>query len=65
MKPGDKVRFVAKVFAAPYAPFYDAYFGHTFEVVALHYRNTHLELKGPVKVQGYVHPDELELVEET
>ncbi len=29
----DKVRFDNKVFEKPYAPYYDAYKGHIFEIV--------------------------------
>ena len=60
---GQRVVFNPKVFKAPYAPYYDAYKDHEFEVVALHYRGTHIELKcvdaPEVLVKGYVHPDEL------
>jgi hypothetical protein len=60
---GQRVVFNPKVFKAPYAPYYDAYKDHEFEIVALHHRDTHIELKcvddPAVLVKGYVHPDEL------
>ena len=34
VKAGCRVRFVARVFKAPYVPYYDSYKGHEFEVVA-------------------------------
>lgn len=59
---GMKVCFRSKVFEAPYTPYYDAYKGHQFEVVAIHEGN-HIELKctddPSVIVQGCVHDDEL------
>lgn len=59
---GDRVRFHEKVFAAPYAPYYDAYFGHTFVIAEM--AKGHIRLLGPVKVDGWVHPDELEKLHE-
>ncbi len=60
---GDKVCFSKKVFKPPYVPFYDAYKGHIFKIVAFHYSDTHVELECvsdvTVKVNGFVHPDEL------
>lgn len=61
LHPGMKVTFHPKVFKHPYTPYYDAYQGHTFEVVALH-PGDHVELKcvsGTVVVGGCVHDDEL------
>lgn len=59
---GDLVVFHPKVFKGQYAPWYDAYLGRTFEVVALHYEDTHVELRDVervIMVAGYVHHDEL------
>lgn len=59
---GMDVYFRTKVFAPPYTPYYDAYRGHKFNVVALH-EGGHVELKcisdPSVVVAGYVHDDEL------
>lgn len=58
---GQRVIFKPKVFRAPYVPYYDAYKGHTFEIIAFH-PGGHVELKcvtGDVKVAGCVHDDEL------
>ncbi len=63
MKIGGLVKFADKVFAAPYAPYYDVYKGHTFQVVAYHDNFSHVELKCPddpsIIVRGYVHLDEI------
>ena len=63
MKIGSRVKFADKVFAPPYAPHYDDYKGHIFQVVAYHYNYSHVELKCPgdpsVIVRGYVHLDEI------
>lgn len=60
---GMEVYFRSKVFSPPYSPYYDAYKGHKFKVVRLHYDDSHIELKcisdPNVIVAGYVHPDEL------
>lgn len=62
---GMEVYFRSKVFepAGFWYPHYEAYKGHKFQVVALHYGDTHAELKciddPTVVVAGYVHPDEL------
>lgn len=67
---GQIVRFVPKVYDAPYKPYYDAYEGHIFKI-------DHFRLEEPsdhgcwlvcldhpeVIVQGYVTPDTFELVE--
>lgn len=59
---GMEVYFRAKVYRDPYAPYYDAYKGHKFKVVALH-DDSHVELTcisdPTVQVGGYVHQDEL------
>lgn len=59
---GMMVCFRSKVFAEPYAPYYDAYKGHHFQVVAIHYGD-HVELKcvtdPNLMVDGFVHNDEL------
>lgn len=58
---GMTVYFKSKVYRAPFAPYYDAYKGHKFQVVAIH-DGYHIELKcltGDVKVAGHVHGDEL------
>lgn len=64
MKIGGSVKFADKVFLPPYAPHYDAYKGHVFQVVAYHYNYSHVELKCATDptliVQGYVHLDEIE-----
>ena len=63
MKVGSQVVFAAKVFLPPYASYYKAYKGLTFQVVA--YRNNYscVELKcftnPKVKVNGYIHLDEI------
>ena len=60
---GMEVYFRSKVFEPPYTPYYDAYRGRKFRVVAMHYEDTHVELEciddPNLKVAGYVHPDEL------
>ena len=60
---GMEVYFRSKVFKPPYTPYYDAYQGHKFKVVAMHYDNSHAELAcisdPTIKVTGYVHPDDL------
>jgi hypothetical protein len=56
-KVGEKVHFKRHVFEGSNVPHYNEYAGHQFEVVALHYDDTHVELKcidGNVKVKGYV-----------
>lgn len=59
---GMEVYFRSKVFSAPYTPYYDAYRGHKFKVVGIHYGD-HVELTcisdPSVQVAGYVHDDEL------
>lgn len=63
MKPNSIVVFDPKVFMEPYAPWYDFYKGHTFQIVGFHYGNTHVEVTcvsdPAIVVKGYVHPDEL------
>jgi len=63
LRIGQEVTFNEKVFNYPYAPYYNAYKDHTFEVVAFHYEDTHVELicvtDRSLIVDGYVHPDEL------
>lgn len=58
----DTVRFHTKVFGSPWAPYYDAYKGHTFMVVGF-YEGRHVGLvcldDPNVKVNGHVHEDEL------
>jgi hypothetical protein len=65
MKPigcGMTVHFKSKVFQEPYAPFYDAYKGHTFRIINIH-EGDHCELvcisDTSVIVAGNVHKDEL------
>jgi hypothetical protein len=57
-----EVYFRSKVFAHPYAPYYDAYRGHKFKVVAIH-PGEHIQLEcitdPSVLVAGAVHADEL------
>lgn len=66
---GDVVIFNDKVYNPPYSPYYDAYYGYLFRVVKLHYDEglLHIELgciaKDDVKVNGYVHPEDLILVQ--
>jgi hypothetical protein len=59
---GSIVEFRPKVYKAPYAPHYDAYKGHTFQVVAVH-EGDHIELKclddKSIIVAGYIHEDEI------
>lgn len=58
---GMHVCFRSHVFESPYAPHYDSYKGHKFEVVKEHEGN-HLQLKcisGNIVVNGYVHPSDL------
>ena len=59
---GMTVHFKSKVFQEPYAPFYDAYKGHTFRIINIH-EGDHCELvcisDTSVIVAGYVHKDEL------
>lgn len=58
---GMKVCFRSHVFNAPYAPYYDAYKGHHFEVVSEH-EGHHLQLKcisGNIVVNGNVHHSDL------
>lgn len=57
---GMKVHFRSHVYKAPYAPFYDAYKGHAFTVVEI--ERGHVQLKGPVKVAGWVHLEDLKQV---
>jgi hypothetical protein len=63
MRIGSHVRFRSEVFAAPYAPFYDAYRGETFEITAFRHARTHVALKclstPTLQVAGLVHPEEL------
>ena len=61
MKIGSKVVFIEKVFSPPYTPYYDAYRGHTFEILEIG-EGEHVHLKcvsGNVMVQGWPHFDEL------
>jgi hypothetical protein len=59
---GMEVYFRSKVFEHPYAPYYDAYRGHKFKVIALH-PGDHIQLEcisdSSVNVNGHVHADEL------
>ncbi|WAX21949.1 hypothetical protein [Stenotrophomonas phage RAS14] len=58
---GMHVCFRSHVFKPPYAPFYDSYMGHKFEVVAIH-EGHHLQLKcisGNIVVNGNVHHSDL------
>jgi hypothetical protein len=59
---GMTVHFKSKVFQEPYAPFYDAYKGHTFRIINIH-EGDHCELvcisDTSVIVAGNVHKDEL------
>lgn len=60
--PGMIVHFRSKVFYEPgYVPFYDAYEGHTFQVLAV--EDGHCELEcvddPTIIVQGRVHDDVL------
>ncbi len=58
---GMEVYFKSHVYEAPFSPYYDAYKGHKFKVVALHHGD-HVELQcltGDVKVDGYVHKEDL------
>lgn len=69
--PGEVVIFREKVFTSKsYTPYYDAYKGHAFKIVALHFEDeeqeedweAHVELEcitGDVKVKGHVHQDEI------
>ena len=65
MKIGDLVTFNSKVFCPPWTPYYDAYKGHTFEIVSFH-PGHHVELKcvsdPTIIVQGHVHDDEIQLL---
>jgi len=57
IKVGNKVHFRDHVFDESCIEHYREYGGHQFEVVALHYDDSHVELKcltGDVKVKGYV-----------
>jgi len=62
LKLGMTVEFHPKVFQHPYAPHYDAYKGHRFEVIAFHPLG-HVEITcvddPSVRVKGHVHDDEL------
>jgi hypothetical protein len=62
LEPGCLVEFHPKVFAAPYAPSYDAYEGHQFKVIALHCLG-HVEVAcvddPGIAMAGHVHKDEL------
>lgn len=70
IKIGDHCRFQNKMFGPPYAPYYDAYCGHTFVVDHFHPEDEtdgHVWLKCVSKpelvVAGYVHTCDLVLVE--
>lgn len=60
---GMQVYFRSKVFEAPYTPYYDAYKGHKFQVVAVYDEGEHVELKcisdPSLKLAGCPHADEL------
>jgi hypothetical protein len=62
LKQNEIVFFDPKVYAAPYAPHYNRYRNHAFKIVAFH-EYDHIELEcisdPTVKVNGYVHEDEL------
>lgn len=62
IKIGMIVQFDPKVFEHPYAPSYDAYKGHRFQVIAFHPFG-HVEITcvddPSVRVKGYVHDGEL------
>lgn len=64
MKIGGFVKFADKVFTPPYTPYYDAYKGHVFQVVAYHDNFSHVELKcyddPSIVVNGHVHLDEVQ-----
>ena len=67
---GQLVRFAPEVYAAPYAPYYDAYKGHVFQIDHFRFEDPSDQgcwlicLDNPdVTVQGYVWPDTFELVE--
>lgn len=58
-------KFKPHVYSAPYAPYYDAYKGHTFKIDHYMEEDTmrkHVWLTGPVHVNGYVDLDDLEEV---
>ena len=58
-------KFKPHVYLAPYAPYYDAYKGHTFKIDHYMEEDTmrkHVWLTGPVPVNGYVDLDDLEEV---
>jgi hypothetical protein len=63
MRIGSCVQFRDEMFAAPFAPHYDAYRGETFEITAFRHARTHVALKclsSPLlKVAGLAHPEEL------
>lgn len=62
LKVGMSVEFDCKVFEHPYAPYYDEYKGHRFQIVAFHPMG-HVQIKcvddPSVQVKGHVHDDEL------
>ncbi len=62
LKLGMTVIFSPKVFEPPYTPYYDAYKGHQFRVIAFHPLG-HVEVEciddPSVIVSGHVHDDEL------
>jgi hypothetical protein len=62
---GMTVHFRSKVFHPPYVPYYDAYKGHTFQVLKMH-EGDHAELTcisdPSIIVDGNVHADELKQV---
>lgn len=62
LKSGNKVVFHPKVWTNYYTPYYDEYGDHEYEVVNV-WEGDHIELKGPVKVNGHPHDDELVVYE--
>jgi hypothetical protein len=62
-KLGSNVIFAKKVYEPPYAPYYDAYKGQVFQIIAYHDNYTHVEVEcisdPSIKVAGYVHPNEI------
>lgn len=60
-------KFKQKVFKTPYTPYYDHYKGHKFVIKEMH-EGDHVYLEcisdSNVKVNGYVHLDEIERIGE-
>ena len=50
---GSRVKFANKVFKPPYAPYFDAYWGHFFLVVHLHWEDDPDSVLGPLNKGDY------------